>query len=183
MASSSPRRRRFAAQNRTRRPSVWVLRPWCATRLTSAFAAFSAQNRTPKTCPGGVRSHPQNAEWPDGSGGRLRMDSVSCRTGRRPLHPSGKTLPSSRRMRCWPSFLPSLRRLPGRCAAKPLSTLGVFSKTLGAVSYRRAGNRFSPEWLYRKRVPTRVIVWSRLHFDADDAHRRADRGSQQRPAF
>jgi len=59
--------------------SVWASRPWYAMRLTSVFGASSARSLTLETCPGGVRGRPQNAGRPDGSGGHLCMDSVSCR--------------------------------------------------------------------------------------------------------
>jgi hypothetical protein len=95
MRSSSPRRRRLAVQEPTRRLYVWALRPWYATRPMIAFGVFSVRSLRPssephpksephprshpKTCLGVVRGRPQNAEWPDGFGRHLRVDSVSRR--------------------------------------------------------------------------------------------------------
>jgi predicted nucleic acid-binding protein len=76
----------------------------------------------------------------------------------------------------------SLRRPMTTCAAKPLRTRGVFSKAPMSVSFRRAGIRFFPAWLFTKRGPTKAIA-SRIAFRCRSCAGRTHRRPYQRPAF
>jgi predicted nucleic acid-binding protein len=81
MTNSSRRRRPLAVQQRIRTPYAGAWRPWYATRLTSACGPCAARSLTPATCPDVVRDCRPNEEWPDGSRGHFRVDSVPCRPG------------------------------------------------------------------------------------------------------
>src|ERR1017187_7798485 len=81
MTNSSKRRRRLAVQQRIRRPYVWDLKPWYATRLTNAFGLCAARSLAHATCPGVVKGRRPNEGWPDGPGGHFRVDSVPCQPG------------------------------------------------------------------------------------------------------
>jgi hypothetical protein len=55
-------------------------------------------------------------------------------------------------------FLTFFATAPHRCAAKPFQTPSVFLKTLVSMSFRRAGNRFSPAWLSTRLDPTGILT-------------------------